>query len=102
MRYDFNTLEQRARDLIEAGRERDAISIYLLMADGDPSLDGGYLGKRLAECYEAIGDLHAAKYWYGRAVEENPTARADCAVARERLATVTIDELLVRSSRAAE
>jgi hypothetical protein len=102
MTYDFNMLEKRAQDLIQAGRARDAISIYLLMADEDLSLDGGYLGKRLAECYEAIGDLHAAKYWYGRAVEENPHARVDCAAARERLAGVTIDDLLVRPSRAAE
>lgn len=94
MTYDFNMLERRAQELIDAGRAQDAIGIYLFMADGDPSLDGGYLGKRLGECYEAIGDLHAAKYWYGRAVEENPVARRDCAAARERLAGVTIDELL--------
>jgi tetratricopeptide (TPR) repeat protein len=102
MTYDFNALERRGQDLIEAGRPRDAISIYLFMADGDPSLDGGYLGKRLAECYEAIGDLHAAKYWYGRAVEENPAVRRDCAAARQRLAAITIDDLLEHPSRAAE
>ena|SRR5437588_2835 len=94
MRYDFNALETRAKDLIDAGRSADAIRIYLFMADGDPSLDGGYLGKRLGECYERIGDLHAAKYWYGRAVEENPQARLDCKAARVRLAEVTIDDLV--------
>jgi hypothetical protein len=62
MRYDFNVLERRATELIDAGRPQDAIKIYLFMADGDPSLDAGYLGKRLGECYEQIGDLHAAKY----------------------------------------
>jgi tetratricopeptide (TPR) repeat protein len=94
MRYDFNVLERRAEELLAAGRARDAIRIYLFMADGDPSLDGGYLGKRLGESYERIGDLDAAKYWYGRAVEENPQVRLDCAAARKRLAHVTIDDLV--------
>jgi hypothetical protein len=49
MKYDFNVLERRAADLIKAGRPQDALRIYLFMADGDPSLDGGYLGKRIAE-----------------------------------------------------
>lgn len=94
MQYDFNALERRASDLIQAGRSGDAIRIYLFMADGDPSLDAGWLGWRLAECYERIGDLHAAKYWYGRAVEENPEARLECVEARKRLAAVTIDDLV--------
>ncbi len=94
MRYDFNVPERRANELIADGRARDAIRIYLFMADGDPSLDAGYLGKRLGECYERIGDLDAAKYWYGRAIEENPGVRLDCAAARSRLAAVTIDDLV--------
>jgi hypothetical protein len=71
--YDFNVLEKRAAEFVDAGRPQDAIKIYLFMSDGDPSLDGGYLGKKLGECYELAGDPHAAKYWYGRAVEETPT-----------------------------
>ena len=94
MHYDFNVLEKRAEELIAAGRYNDAVKIYLFMADGDPSLDAGYLGEKLGECYERMGDLHAAKYWYGRAVEENPSVRADCAAARKRLAGVSIDDLL--------
>jgi len=94
MRHDFNVLEARAQELVDAGRSRDAIRIYLFMADGDPSLDAGYLGKKLGECYERMGDLDAAKYWYGRAIEENPNARPDCLVARKRLARVTIDDLV--------
>ena len=92
--YNFNHLEKQAKVLIAAGRERDAIKIYLFMADGDPSLDGGYLGERLGACYEVIGDLHAAKYWYGRAVEENPEVRLRAIEARARLDHVSIEELL--------
>ena len=94
MRYDFNVLEKRADELIAAGRARDAIRIYLFMSDGDQSLDGGYLGKRLGECYELVGDQPAAKYWYGRAIEENPEVRTDCVEARQRMAHVTIDDLV--------
>ena len=94
MRYDFNVLEKRAHELVEAGRPGDAIKIYLFMADGDPSLDAGYLGQKLGECYERIGDPHAAKYWYGRAVDENPTVRLDCIAARKRLEEVSIDDLV--------
>ena len=94
MKYDFNLLERRAAELIGAGRVGDAIRIYLFMSDGDPSLDGGYLGERLGQCYEQIGDLAAAKYWYGRAVEENPGVRLKSVEARERLANLTIDDLI--------
>ena len=66
MRMDFNVLEQRARELVESSRWREAMRIYLFMADGDPSLDAGYLGERIAECYKAIGNLYSARYWYGR------------------------------------
>ena len=93
MKYDFNVLEKRATDLVESGRVNDALKIYFFMADGDPSLDGGYLGMKIAECYEALGDLHAAKYWYGRAVEEN-IARDSCFEALQRLEGVSIDELV--------
>lgn len=92
--YNFNDLERRAKNLIAGGQAADAIKIYLFMADGDPSLDAGYLGERLGECYEKIGDLHAAKYWYGRAVEENPDVRLNSVAARQRLHDVTIDALL--------
>ena len=98
MKYDFNVLEKRARELINANRPSDAIKIYLFMADGDRSLDAGYLAMRLAECYEQVGDLHAAKYWYGRAIEENPTLH-DRIEARKRLEGVIIDELVGTDDR---
>ncbi|HEX3624563.1 MAG TPA: hypothetical protein VH280_03965 [Verrucomicrobiae bacterium] len=94
MKCDFNKLEEKAKNLWDLGLPREAIKIYLFMADGDQSLDGGYLAKKIAECYEEMKDLHAAKYWYGRAVEENPEVRIDCVEARKRLEYVTIDDLL--------
>ena len=63
------------------------------MADGDPSLDGGYLGGRIAECYERLGERDAARYWYGRAVEENPAIRLGERAACERLGSISIDDL---------
>lgn len=94
-KWDFNVLEKCAHDLISAGRPQDAIRVYFQMADGDPSLDGGYLGEKIGQCYESMGQLYAAKYWYGRAVEENPEVRKDCAEARERLeSSVDIDDLI--------
>lgn len=93
MVYDFNILERAAKKLMEQLRFRDAIAIYLFMASGNSSLDAGYLGMKLGECYEKAGDLHAAKYWYGRAVEENPAIDA-YVVARRRLDQISIDLLL--------
>lgn len=94
MKHDFNELERAANNHFTTGRPGDALKIYLFMADGDTSLDGGYLGKKIGECYEALEDLHAAKYWYGRAVEENPEVRLDCVAALKRLGNLPIDHLL--------
>jgi tetratricopeptide (TPR) repeat protein len=94
MRYDFNLLERTARSLIEKGDVHSAVRIYLFMADGDPSLDGGYLGGRLGECYERLGELDAARYWYGRAVEENPDVNKKEADARRRLGDISIEDLI--------
>ncbi len=94
-KYDFNTLEQRAHELICNEKYEDALRIYFYMADGDPSLDAGYLGEKIAICYEKLGEVYAAKYWYGRAAEENPEVRLSAAAAYERLGKiVTIDDLL--------
>lgn len=93
MSYDFNALERIADKLIASGRYPDAIKIYLFMADGDTSLDGGYLGERLGKCYEALGDFHAARYWYGRAVEENPAVRIASARAHARLLSAVTEGL---------
>ena len=98
MRMDFNVLEQRARELVESSRWREAMRIYLFMADGDPSLDAGYLGEKIAECYEALGDPHSARYWYGRAVEENPEVRTRSVAARKRLSGLGIDDLVPKQA----
>lgn len=93
MAYDPNVLEARATKLKEARRERDAMAVYLYMADGDPSLDAGYLAMQIGACCERLGDLHSARWWYGRAVEENPSIN-DYGEARRRLEHVGIAALL--------
>ena len=45
-----------------------------------------------------MGEFHAAKYWYGRWVEENPIVRTSCMEARERLKGVNIDDLISPNS----
>lgn len=102
MQYDFNQLEMTAVSLNEAGRHRDALRLYLFMADGDPSLDGGYLGGRIAECYERLGELDSARYWYGRAVEENPHVRLEEAAAQRRLGAISIADLVPGTAGRAE
>jgi tetratricopeptide (TPR) repeat protein len=92
--YDFNRLEVLASMLIKDGRTKDAIRIYLFMADGDPSLDAGYLGTRLAQCYENLDDLDVARYWFGRAIEENPEVSIEAIEARKRLGPMSIADLL--------
>lgn len=69
---DFNEMQAFADAAARAGRYQTAIAMYLHMAEGDPSLDGGSLGHAIGACYEVLGDLHAARFWYGRAAEENP------------------------------
>jgi tetratricopeptide (TPR) repeat protein len=93
--YDFNQLETRARELFKENSFRDALHIYLFMADGDPSLDAGYLGERIALCYQSLGDLHSAKYWYGRAVEENPEVRIFSSKKLEEMKEIGIAHLLL-------
>jgi uncharacterized protein involved in tolerance to divalent cations len=96
MIYNFNLLERRAREFLGANQPAEAMKIYLFMADGDQSLDAGYLGEKIGHCCELLGDLHAAYYWYGRAVEENPEVRHVSQAARARLADVAkIDDLLM-------
>ena len=65
------------------------------MADGDPSLDAGYLGTRIAGCYEAMGRLREAKYWHGRAVEENPGVWAVSEEALRRIGGMPVEHLLI-------
>jgi tetratricopeptide (TPR) repeat protein len=93
VKYDFNVLERRAQEFSQAGEFQNAMAIYLYMGDGDPSLDAGYLGFQIGACFEALGDLHQAKWWYGRAVEENPEI-PQYREARKRLDHVNIDDLV--------
>lgn len=71
-KYNFNTLNDAALKFFESKFYDKAIDIYIFMGDGDPSLDGGFIAYWLGRCYQSLGSLQVAKYWYGRAVEENP------------------------------
>ena len=94
MKYNFNLLEAAAQKFVESREFEKAIRIYLFMADGDVSLDGGYLGEKLGQCYEYLGDLSAAKYWYGRAIEENPQVRSLAVERRKNLDHVNISDIV--------
>ncbi|EIM29103.1 hypothetical protein [Microvirga lotononidis] len=92
-RYNYNALNTVARKLVDERNFRDALKIYFFMIDGDSTLEAGFYGERIGYCYEKLGDLHAAKYWYGRASEENPVIEV-YRKARERLEHVGIDDLI--------
>jgi hypothetical protein len=90
---DLNTLQAVADRCFREQRYGTALAIYLHMAEGDPSLDGGSLAHAIGQCYENLSDLHAARYWYGRAAGENPGIdlyRRDF----ERMRTVRVDDLV--------
>ena len=91
---DFNELETGAQKAFETGAFERAISIYTWMADGDQSLDGGYLAERLGECYEQLGNLFVAHYWYNRAVEQNPEVCLKAQEALKRLDQLNVADLL--------
>jgi len=60
-KYDFNMLEEKAKNLLDLKLPREAIKIYLYMADGDQSLDGGYLAKKIAQYrdkFQPLACLH--------------------------------------------
>lgn len=93
---DVNKMQRFADRCAREGEYGTAISVYMHMAEGDPSLDGGSLGHAIGHCYEKSGKLHEARYWYTRAFEENPAVdlyRRDC----ERMRAVRVEELLMAS-----
>jgi tetratricopeptide (TPR) repeat protein len=94
-RIDVNAAMAAASSLRETERNQEAIELYLFLADGDASLDAGWLAVQLAECYESLGRLSEARYWAGRAEEENPTLW-DRVETRNRLGPVKIDHILPR------
>lgn len=94
-KYDQGALDASAMELLRRGRPADALKIFYHLAETDLSLDGGYLGWRIGQCYEALGDIHAARYWHVRAVEQNPAIRTLSADALERIGRPALDELLI-------
>lgn len=91
---DSETLQAFANQCLSDERIGTALAVYLHMAEGDPSLDGGSLGHAaVGECYEKLGGPHAARYCYRRAAEENPDIdlyRRDFG----RMASVRVEDLL--------
>lgn len=96
--FDIHVLEASAIELLQRGRPADALKIFYRLAEGNASLDGGYLGSRIGQCYEALGDPNAARYWYGRAVEENPSLGSVSAEALRRIGEVCLDDLLIAAN----
>lgn len=94
MRYDPNELEMSAQIFFDDGKFVEALRIYFYLADGDPSLDAGYLAKRIADCYTKKNEIYAAYYWYGRAIEENPEIYVDCLEIRKKIEPITLDDIL--------
>jgi hypothetical protein len=95
VRHEPKILYSLIREFMEAGNYQSALNVLFEMADGDPSLEGGWCGFKIGECYENLGHMMAARYWYGRAAEENPGISAYKA-ARERLEDANIAHLAHR------
>jgi tetratricopeptide (TPR) repeat protein len=89
---DVDTLISRADALRQSAQFQRALEIYLFLAERDPSLDGGWLGVQIAECYEMLGRMIEARYWAGRAVEENPTL-PDRGAIGDRLGNIQLDQI---------
>lgn len=97
-RREMSALQSSANELLQRGRPADALKIFYCLAEGDATLDGGYLGWRIGQCYEALGELSAARYWHSRAVSENPALRTLSAEALKRIGVPSLDDLLISSS----
>ncbi|WP_296084042.1 hypothetical protein [uncultured Agrobacterium sp.] len=80
-RYDVIHLNGMLKRCINGGKVADPSRFTFSRQMGDRSRDEDYLGERLGICYERLGGLHAAKYWYGRAVQEGPELRLEAAQA---------------------
>jgi HEAT repeat protein len=94
MEVDLNVLERVAAKAVREARYSDALRVYFFMSDGDQSLDADYLGEKIGQCYEAQGDIPAVRYWYRRAVEENPEVRLASVAALSRLGEESYGELV--------
>jgi tetratricopeptide (TPR) repeat protein len=94
-KLNFNDLEERAKEMVDKEQYEKALRIYYYMAYGDPSLDGGWLGWKIGICYERLNQIDAARYWYGRAVEENPEVR-EYVKEQERMGPIDISDLVDR------
>lgn len=72
---DFNLINHCADQAFSDGNFLDAIAVFLFWAELDSSLEAGYVGFRLANCYERLGDKVSARYWAARCLFENPNVQ---------------------------
>lgn len=93
MSLDANAIVARARARQERLDYQSALELFLYLAQGDQSLDGGSLGVDIAYCYEQLGRINEARFWASRAREENPTLD-DRVEISERLGPIKIEHLL--------
>ncbi|MGY8637240.1 tetratricopeptide repeat protein [Bradyrhizobium sp. 14AA] len=73
---DLLELEQRARNAMNAGRLKEAATLYAKIVAQDPGWEHGEALHSLAGCYEDLGELVLAEECYRRALSyepENPT-----------------------------
>jgi tetratricopeptide (TPR) repeat protein len=68
----INQLEKNACFFIERGFYREAIELYFLLSEGDDSFDAGGNAFKIGICYEKIGDIKSAVFWYFKATSEAP------------------------------
>ena len=78
---DYNLMLFCAHRAFSEENFRNALAIYLFLAEKDPSLEGGSTADNISRCYEKMGDAYSAKYWARLAFEENP----DIDIYKERL-----------------
>ncbi len=91
---DINDEYRWLDDRMEKGEYRRAAARFYALMDGDPSLEAGCNAEKLAACYDAMGEVQPARYWYRRAVEENPETHQHARARRQILEAHNVDHLV--------
>jgi hypothetical protein len=69
---DLNNIVAKIDKLIHEERYNDALFLLYYISIDDPSLEAGYYAYLIGKCYEETNNITGARFWYKRAVEENP------------------------------